>query len=171
VIIIAGMHGTRAVQQATQTIPIVAMSEDMLADGLVDSLSRPGRNTTGISLLSPDLDGKRQDLLIELAPRARHIAALFDSNITLLSHTQKLQAATKAQGIALSMFGAATAAEIAPAIDAAKAAGAEAINFLATPLYSINSRIVFERITALRLPAMHQWPDMAEDGALAGYGP
>ena len=67
-IVSAGILATRAVQQATRTIPIVAMSEDMLVDGLVDSLARPGGNTTGISLLSPELDGKRQDILIETVP-------------------------------------------------------------------------------------------------------
>ena len=61
--------------------------------------------------------------------------------------------------------------EIARTINAASAAGAEAINFLATPLYFINSKIVFERVQTLRLPAIYQWPDMAEDGGLAGYGP
>jgi putative ABC transport system substrate-binding protein len=61
--------------------------------------------------------------------------------------------------------------DIGPAIDAAKAAGAEAINFLATPLFTVNSGIVYERLRALRLPSIHQWPDLADDGALAGYGP
>src|SRR5262249_647136 len=59
--------------------------------------------------------------------------------------------------------------------DAAKAAGAEALNFLATPLFSApgsrNNRIVMERIAAVRLPAIFQWPETAEAGALAGYGP
>src|SRR4051794_10872053 len=50
--------GTRAAQQATQTIPIVAMSEDMLTEGLVNSMARPSGNTTGISIMSPGLDGK-----------------------------------------------------------------------------------------------------------------
>ena len=50
---------TRAFQEATRTIPILGMSEDMVADGLVTSLSRPDGNTTGISVLTPLLDGKR----------------------------------------------------------------------------------------------------------------
>jgi putative ABC transport system substrate-binding protein len=61
---------TRALQKATRTIPLFGMTEDMVAAGLVTSLARPGGNTTGISLMSPELDGKRQDFLIEavLAP-------------------------------------------------------------------------------------------------------
>lgn len=171
VVVSAGILATRALQQATRTIPIAAMSEDMLVDGLVDLLARPGGNTTGTSLMSPDLDGKRQDILIEIVPKARRIAALFDSRITTQQHTAGLQTAAQARGIALSVFGAAVAAEIPAAIGAAKDAGAEAINFLATPLYSVNSAVVFERVAALRLPSIYQWPDMGEDGGLAAYGP
>jgi putative tryptophan/tyrosine transport system substrate-binding protein len=171
VVVSAGIIGTKAAQQATRTIPIVAMSEDMLVEGLVSSIARPGGNTTGLSILSPSLDGKRQDLLLEIVPRARRIAALFDNSITPSSHTEALQQAARARGIELSVYGAAAADDIVRAIDAASAAGAEALNFLATPLYSINSGMVFERVQALRLPAIYQWPDMAEDGGLAGYGP
>jgi putative ABC transport system substrate-binding protein len=58
-----------------------------------------------------------------------------------------------------------------PAIDNAKASGAEALNVLATPLFFANSRVIIEHVAALRLPAIYQWPDMAEQGGLAGYGP
>jgi putative ABC transport system substrate-binding protein len=75
----------------------------------------------------------------------------------------------------LSIFGVNGPEEIASAIDAAKASGAEALNFLATPLFSVpgtrNNEIVMERITAMRLPAIFQWPETAEAGALAAYGP
>src|SRR5437764_8106786 len=54
----------RAVQSVTSTIPIIGMTEDMVAEGLVASFARPGGNITGISLLSPELDGKRQEILI-----------------------------------------------------------------------------------------------------------
>ena len=52
---------THALANATQTIPVLTMSEDVVADGLVPSLARPGGNITGISIMSPELDGKRQD--------------------------------------------------------------------------------------------------------------
>ena len=58
-----------------------------------------------------------------------------------------------------------------PAIDAAKSAGAAALNVLATPLLFSNRRIIFERAAALRLPGMYQWPEMAEEGGLVAYGP
>jgi len=165
----------RALQAITRSVPLVGMSEDMVGEGLVASLARPGGNITGISLLSPELDGKRQDILIEAIPGARRIAAMADSRQTPPYHLQTLQHAARSRGVELAVFGVNGPEEIASAIDAAKAGGAEALNFLATPLFSLpgtrNNAIVMERIVALRLPAMFQWPETAEAGALAGYGP
>jgi putative ABC transport system substrate-binding protein len=162
---------TRALQQATKTIPLVAMSEDMLVDGLVASLSRPGGNTTGISIMSPELDGKRQDLLIEAVPGVRRIATLVDSTRTAQVHVQKLQAAAAVRGVEMNVIEVGTPDQVVPAVNAAKASGAGAINFLATPLFTIDARGMLEHVVALRLPAMHQWPDTAEDGGMLGYGP
>src|SRR5215813_1408412 len=164
----------RALQSLTRTIPLVGMTEDMVAEGLVTSLARPGGNITGISLLSPELDGKRQDLLIEAVPGARRIAAMADSRATPTYHLQALQHGARSRGVELSVFAVGGPEEIASAIEAAKAAGAEALNFLATPLFSVpgsrGNQIVMERIAAVRLPAIFQWPETAEAGALVGYG-
>jgi putative ABC transport system substrate-binding protein len=160
----------RALQAATRTIPIIGMTEDMVAAGLVTTLARPGGNITGISLLSPELDGKRLDILIEAVPGARRMAALADSTVTPPRHLQALQDAARRRGVGLSVYGVAKPEEIGPAINDAKTAGAEALNFLATPLFSANSRITFELVAAVRLPAIYQWPEMAEEGGLAGYG-
>jgi putative tryptophan/tyrosine transport system substrate-binding protein len=165
----------RALQAVTRSIPLVGMTEDMVAEGLVASLARPGGNTTGISLLSPELDGKRQEILIEAVPGARRIAAMADSRVTPPYHLQVLQHAARSRAVELSVFGVNGPEEIAAAIDAAKASGAEALNFLATPLFSLpgtrNNQIVMERIAAARLPAIFQWPETAEAGAVLGYGP
>ena len=84
-------------------------------------------------------------------------------------------AARRRRGVELSTFGVSKPEEIAPAINATKASGAEAINFLATPLFSVpgspNNRIVLEAVLAARLPAIYQWPETAEEGGLAAYGP
>ena len=165
----------RALQAATRTIPLVGMTEDMVADGLAASLARPGGNITGISLLSPELDGKRQEILIEAVPGARRIAAMFDTRGTPSFRLQVLQQAAQARGVELSVFGMNGPEQIASAIDAAKASGAEALNFLASPLFPLpgtrNNSIVMERIAIVRLPAIFQFPETAEAGALVGYGP
>jgi putative ABC transport system substrate-binding protein len=172
-IVSGGLFGNRAVHSANRTFPHVAISEDMVGDGLAASLARPGGNTTGISILSPELDGKRQELLIEATPGVHTMAVLTDSNVTAPQHLSDLQDAARARNIALSIFTVAKPEELGPAMDKVKASGAQALNVLASPLlgnYS-NGLFVIERAAALRLPAIHQWPDMAEDGGFAAYGP
>jgi putative tryptophan/tyrosine transport system substrate-binding protein len=164
-------HYTRILQKATTTIPIIAMSEDMVLEGLVNSLSRPGGNTTGISLLSPELDGKRQDLLIEAVPSTKRIAALVDVIRTSRLHVRKLQDAAAARGVEVAVFDAGTHDDVIPAIDAAKKSGVGALNFLASPLFTINAVSFLEHLARQRLPAVHQWPELAEEGGLIGYGP
>jgi putative ABC transport system substrate-binding protein len=165
----------RALQNATRGVPLIGMSEDLVGEGLVSSLARPGANITGISLLSPELDGKRQDILIEAVPGVRRIAVMFDSKVTPTYHLQTLQHAARSRGVEASVFGVMAAEEIGSAINAAKTANADCVNFLATPLFSIpgsrNNQMVLERVTSLRLPAIFQWPETAELGALLGYGP
>jgi putative ABC transport system substrate-binding protein len=69
------------------------------------------------------------------------------------------------------VFSVSTPDQVLPAIDAAKKSSAGAINFLATPLFTINARPLLDRVVALRIPAMHQWPETPEEGGLIGYGP
>src|SRR5437899_2285607 len=114
----------RALQAVTRTIPLIGMSEDMVGEGLVASLAHPGGNITGISLLSPELDGKRQEILIEAVPGARRIAAMADARSTPPYHLEALQHAARSRGIELLVFGVNGPDEIAAAIDAAKTAGA-----------------------------------------------
>jgi putative tryptophan/tyrosine transport system substrate-binding protein len=163
---------TRAIQEATHTIPIVVLSGNMVAAGLVGSLAHPGGNTTGVSMFAPELDGKRQDLLIEAVPDAHRIAALADSTMSQTGprHFDELKTAARLRGIELLVFSIAKPEEIAPAINDAKASGAEALNFLATSLFFTYRRIIIEQVAAARLPAMYQWPEMAEEGGLAAYG-
>jgi putative tryptophan/tyrosine transport system substrate-binding protein len=75
VIFTPGPAYTLAAQIATRTVPIVGGSGDMLADGLVASLARPDGNTTGMSMISPELDSKRQDILIEAVPGVHAISS------------------------------------------------------------------------------------------------
>ena len=170
-IVSTGPVATRAAQAATKTIAILASSDDIVGEGLVPSLRRPGGNTTGVSLLAPELDGKRQDLLIEAVPGIRRIAALADPSVTTPEHLQVLKEGALAHGVEFLVFSARTPEEIAPAMNGASASGAQALNVLATPLFFFNRHTVIVRAAALRLPAMYQWPEMVEEGGFAGYGP
>jgi putative ABC transport system substrate-binding protein len=139
----------------------------------VSSLAHPAGNTTGVSMFAPELDGKRQDILIEAAPGVRRIAAVADSTMsqTAPGHFDELRKSASQQGIELLTFSISKPEEVGPAINEAKESGAEALNFLATPLFLVQRRVIFEQVAAVRLPAIYQWPEMAEQGGLAAYGP
>jgi len=171
VIIAGGDVIPRALQNATRTIPIVVITEDMVAAGFAASFARPGGNITGISLMSTDLDGKRQDILIEAVPGAPRIAALADSNVATLRHLQALEEAARAHGKELLVVRAARAEELVPAMNDASTRGAGALNVLSSPMLFLNRRVIIERAAELRLPAVYQWPETAEEGGLLGYGP
>jgi putative tryptophan/tyrosine transport system substrate-binding protein len=141
-IMTGGYPRARVARQATRTIPILIVADDLVLSGLVPSLAHPGGNTTGISILATELDGKRQELLTELVPAARHIAALADPRITAPDQLRALEDAARARGLALSICLAAKSEDIVPAIDAAQASGVQALNVLATPLLDTNRRLI-----------------------------
>ncbi len=171
VILALGEPGIRAAQHATTSIPIVGSADDMVGSGLVRSLARPGGNTTGISILATELDGKRQEILAEAMPGLRRMATLADSNITAPAQLKALEDAARARGIELSIHRIARPEEIPAAIDAAKASGASALNVLASPILGSNRPIILELVAALGLPAMYQWPEAARQGGFVAYGP
>jgi putative ABC transport system substrate-binding protein len=171
VIIAAGDPAVRAAQRATTSIPILAFTDDMVGQGFAQSLSKPGGNITGVSILASELDGKRQEILIEAVPGARRIAALVDTNNTTPSRLRMLEEGARARGVELSIHRVVWREEVGSAIDAAKATGAGALNVLASSILFNSRAFIFDRVAALRLPAVYQFPEMAEQGGLIGYGP
>jgi len=127
VLCVGGGRAIRVVQQATKSIPILGITDDMVGEGLVDSLARPNGNTTGVSILATELDGKRQDILIEAVPGIHRMAALSDAN-RKAAKLDTLQEAARARNVELSIHQVASGAEIAAAIDTAHASGATALN-------------------------------------------
>jgi len=171
VIFCGGDPPVRAAQQATKEIPILAVAEDMVGSRFVASLARPGGNTTGVSILSSELDGKRQQILMETVPGAHCYAALADVNSSSPQRLQTLEEITRARGAELLIYRVGKSEEIAGAVDAAKNSGAAALNVLASALLHNNRQIILPRTAALALPAIYQWPTVAAEGALIGYGP
>jgi putative tryptophan/tyrosine transport system substrate-binding protein len=170
-ILAGGAAGARAAQGATHTIPILTLTDDMVGQGLVASLARPGGNITGISILATELDGKRQEILMETVPAARRMAVLADANTAAPQNMRALQEAARARGVELAVRLVERPERIVPEIEEAKRAGAEALNVLASPILYARRLDIFERTAALRLPTIYQSPEFAEEGGLIGYGP
>jgi hypothetical protein len=171
VIYCTGDAAIRAAQQATKTIPILGLTDNMVGSGLVRSLAKPAGNTTGVSILAGELDGKRQEILMEAVPGARRMAVLADPNATSPQQFQALEEETHTRGVELLIYRVMKPEEIAGAIDTAKSSGASALNVLATPLLFNNRQIILPRAATLRLPTILQAPEGAEDGSLIAYGP
>ena len=147
------------------------MTENMVAAGFAASLSQPGGNITGINLMSSDLDGKRQDILLEAVPGARRIVALADSNVASLEHLKVMEKSARNRGKELLIVYAASANDLVPAINDASRRGAAALNVLSSPMLHLNRRVIIARTAEVELPAIYQWPETAEEGGLLGYGP
>jgi len=171
VLICGGDATIRAAQQVTQTVPIVGIADDMVASGLVASLARPGGNTTGVSILTTELDGKRLELLIELIPGARKIVALFDPDTKSQTQIREIVDLSRMRGIELLTYSATSTQELVSAIDAARASGAEGLTPMASVFINAYRHVIMDRAAALNLPAIYQFPESAEEGGFAAYGP
>jgi len=169
VIFAGNLAAAKAAQIATATIPIVALAGDMEEAGLVASVARPGSNITGVSIFGSELDEKRLELLVEMVPAARRIAALTDSKTRpsvarVAAHAHRL-------GIELVLIEAPSLDKLDSALDAAATARVDAVNVLASAVLYQGRRAIIDRMAASRLPAIYEWPDYAAEGALMGYGP
>jgi putative ABC transport system substrate-binding protein len=168
-IVTFGDPAIRAAQRATQVIPIVGMTDDMVGSGLAASMARPGGNTTGVSILSPELDVKRLEILHEFVPQARRIAALADPST--FSNGAQLASAARELGVQLVVFEVQNPADIGGPLDAIAAAGVEAVTVLASPQLNAARHVIIDRTRIARLPAIYQFPETAEEGGLLSYGP
>jgi len=169
VILAGGDAAIRAAQQATATIPILAVADDMVGSGLVPSLAHQGGNTTGVSIVASDLDAKRLEVLHDCVPLARRIAVLGDP--TTVSTRAQVNAAGRELGVEVIWFEARNAEEIDRALDRIMAAKVEAVNVLASPILNLARGQIIDWMRDAQLPAIYQWPETAELGGLLAYGP
>ena len=101
-IVTPGQQATLAAKNATATIPIVMVSGDPVGTGLVASLARPGGNVTGLSFFSPELTGKRLELLREIIPAVTRVAVLWNADgPAKVEEFRATEVAARALGLAL----------------------------------------------------------------------
>jgi putative ABC transport system substrate-binding protein len=170
VIVALGDAATRAAQQATRTISIVAASDDLVADGLIQSMAKPGGNTTGISILATELDAKKLEILKEIVPAARRFGLLRDPASSIEARLQAIAAVARALGLELQTVDVETPADFASAFASFRTGGAEALDILASPLLANFERELGRLSLEYKLPAICQFREMVEAGCLASYG-
>ena len=165
-----------AVKKANQTIPIVfASAGDPVATGIVDSLARPGGNLTGLSLQSPELGGKRLELLKEVVPKVSRVAVLLwdrQSPGTTLQ-LKEIDAAATALGLQLQTVEVRGPEpnDLENAFSAITKARSSALIGLLSSRFSNNRERIATLALKNRLPAMYGDREFAELGGLITYGP
>jgi putative ABC transport system substrate-binding protein len=161
------------VKEATSTIPIVFVSlGDPVAEGWVASLAKPGGNLTGVAGLSPDLAGKRLELLRELVPSLSKVAVLWNpANSAEAVAVKATETAALSLGMSLVVERVSDPGEIDRAIAAVTQSGAKSIVVLPDPMFLASSTRLVESIRQSRLPAIYMETGFVAAGGLISYGP
>jgi putative tryptophan/tyrosine transport system substrate-binding protein len=170
VIFASGDFAPKVAQQATETIPIVAISDDILGAGIVASLSRPGGNTTGLTILSPELSAKRLEVLRDIIPGLSRVTALWDPT-TGASQVTMTTSAALSLNLRLQVLEVRRREEVAAAVRAARNSQADALNVFSSPILASLHREIVAFAAEYRLPAIYQWKEHVEAGGLVSYGP
>ena len=167
-----GTVAARAGKAAANGIPVVFMAVgDPVGAGIVESLARPGANVTGLSDLAANIQGHRFQLLREIVPGASLVAVVLNPGTPYAALAYKeLEAAANVAKVDLRAFEVRSPQEIAPQMEATKAAGADALAILEDPL-TLNQRSEIAGLAShLRLPAVYGYREFAEAGGLMSYG-
>jgi putative ABC transport system substrate-binding protein len=155
----------------TRTIPIVVpAAADPVAEGLVQSLARPGGNVTGLSIISSDINAKRLQVLKELLPKARRVGLLVDP-VNPDAAVIATQGAAKAFGLQLEVLIASAPEKLANVFQTAKKSGLEALIVAASPTYNFHRRLLVELAAENRLIAIWEHRQFVLAGGLMSYGP
>ena len=174
VIVTSTDQGIAAVKQQTQTIPIVmANSTDPVGTGFVASLARPGGNITGNSAMSPELTGKRLELLRDLVPGLSRVAILWNPDVrgAVLDYKETESAARSLQ-LRLQSVEVSHADDLDRAFSAMTAGRAEALIVPApNPVAFANRDQIVKLAQRNRLPSIYGVRDFADAGGLMAYGP
>ena len=173
IIVAGGGPGVHALMRAGATMPVVfGYSGDPVEGKVVDSLARPGRNFTGMSMLSLDLVGKRLELLKEVMPGLKRIATLANPrHVGEQSELRASQAAAKSLGLTLQYFPVQSLAQIEEAFGPILKSGSEALDAFPEGLTMRNRERIAAFATKNRIPAISGWAEFADGGNLMSYGP
>ena len=167
-----GSQNTGALKRQTSSIPIVTMSTNPLGLGFVASLARPGGNITGVSLLGPEVAGKRLELLKQLIPEVSTASVLCNPDDPGAQFSlAETQAASKTLMINLRSFETRTVADIDSAFSAATKEAVQAVILLPAPLMGRSAGRIAELALANRLPTFGFGKAEAEAGELLSFGP
>ncbi len=158
-------------KQATAVIPIVfALAIDPIGSGLVESLSRPGGNVTGLSMQANDTAGKRLELLREAIPHLHRLAIMFDVGYpAAVREVAEAKLAARTLGLEVAPHEIRGAEDIAPVFEALKSQ-ADALYVVENALVAANRTRIITLALSERLPTIFNSRDEVQAGGLMSYG-
>jgi putative ABC transport system substrate-binding protein len=173
VILATTSQAVAALQQATRTVPIVFASVvDPVGGGFVDSLARPGGNTTGFTLFEYGLSGKWPELLKQIAPGVTRAAVLRDATLTTsVGQFAVIQAVAPSLGVEVSPVGVRDAGEIERAVTAFARGSNGSLIVTGGPSTVVHRDLIVTLAARHRLPAVYPFRYFAISGGLISYGP
>jgi putative ABC transport system substrate-binding protein len=163
----------QAARQVSATTPIVMITtSDPVADGLANSLARPGGTVTGLTLLAPQMSAKRLELLREVAPSVSRLAVLWNpTNPSQEGILREVQITAEAIGLQARAFDVGAADQLDGALAAARSWPADSLAVLQDVLLlELRARVAVWAAQA-RLPAVYGARENVEAGGLLSYGP
>ena len=176
VIVTAGTLPAIAARRATERLPIVFIgAADPVTSGMVASLAQPGGNLTGLSLLLPELVGKRLELFKQAVPSIRRVAVLWQPGGSGAQTEQDLLKGAETAALALGLeprfVEARRPADIDRAFTEMTNARVDALTVLSTPMFGGEHRRIVALAARHRLPTMFQFREYVDAGGLMSYGP
>jgi putative ABC transport system substrate-binding protein len=173
VIVAGASQSVHAAKQATKTIPIVFHGVgDPVAQGIVASLARPGGNITGLTSLSPEVGGKRLELLKEVVPTASRVVVLWNpTNSSNSLQVKEIRTAAQTFTLRVQSLEVSKPDDIERAFTTIPREGTDALLVFADPFLTSQRSRIFDLATKNRLPAMYGQSDPVEVGGLMSYAP
>ncbi len=173
VIVTAGTPASLAVKKATTSIPLVMVAVgDPIGVGLVASLARPGGNSTGLTSIAPELEGKRLELLRQAIPKLSSIAVLWNpDNSFHVGSLKETRAAAQVLGIKVQVLGVRASDEFPAAFAAILRERPGALLVLADRIFLHNRRGIVDFEAKHRLPGVYAYRELVEAGGLMSFGP
>ncbi len=167
-----GEQTVLAARAASPTIPVVfGMSGDPVRLGLAESFNRPGRNTTGVNILTASLEPKRLGLLHEMVPQAKMVGAFVDATFAAFDgQLRDLTQAAAQAGVGLRAFAISNEREIDAAFEAIAAENIKALAVAGSPFFDSHREKLIGLTARRSVPAIYHFREYAAAGGLMSYG-
>ena len=172
-ILTQGGQSAEAISKSTHDIPVVIIGAgDPIGTGLVEGLSRPGGNVTGVTEVSTELSAKRLQLLKEAVPAITRVAVLWNAaDRAMKLRYREIETAANAMQIGIRSIEVREPEDFDAAFATMRGDRPDAMFMVSDALTGLNRKRIIEFAVQTRLPAVYEYRELVDDGGLMSYGP